>query len=196
MGTVLVDCTVECTRDEVWRTAVHEAGHAVFAYHYCIPIHEVWIGPDRTNVGQYTGAVLYENFDPQGEVCWMHAALMFAGQLAEDFVLGARDPATGRFSCSSWSDLRAMAALFGYDLEADGKEGDEADETFMKIDDAVSPLVRDVLTCRKAAVIRLARALVKKNRLTGAEVTRIIHRHRNRRDRNRVPQSLWAPPQD
>jgi|ERR1039458_1283296 ATP-dependent Zn protease len=173
---------------EALRRAVHEAGHAVFAYHCCIPIREVWIEPDEKKDG-IIGGVAHDQFmDPSCDARFVYAALCYAGRFAELTFLGVVPDTHG-----SNVDLREMATLYGYDLDASDDECDKGIEAIMKIIDAVSPMVTDVLTCRKAAVIRLARALVKKNRLAGAEVTRIIHRHRNRRDRNRVPRSVWAP---
>ena len=177
---------VQATAEEL-RRAIHEAGHAVFAYHFCIPIHEVWIDPDEENAG-VAGGLLHDSFTlPSASARCVNAALCYAGRLAEAFFLGVADPH------GSDPDIREMAALYGYDVDASDKEGEEAIEATMKVVNVVHPMVKDALTRRQVAVVRLARALVKKNRLTGADVTRIIHRHRNRRDRNRVPQSVWAP---
>ena len=168
------------------RLAVHEAGHAVFAYHFSMPIQEVWIDASAENgVG---GQVLLGPFNCSSPSArFTCSALLYAGRMAEVLFLGIG-------SDTSSEDFRDMAAI--YDLDIDSVSSDDASVVdLLKVASAVRPLVKQVLTFRQLAVCRLARALMQRNRLTGAEVVKIIHRHRNRTDRrNRIPRSAWLRP--
>jgi hypothetical protein len=168
------------TFEDLWRTAVHEAGHAVYAYHFCIPTLEVWIDPNQDPEAEVDGRVSCEHSLVPGSSRVL-TGLCYAGRVAEFLFFG---------TCPDGSDqdLRDMLDVNGLTYEPDENGSDPC---LLMLAESAGPLVRGILTRRQPAVLRLARALVKKNRLTGAEVLKIIHRHRNRRDRSRVPRSLW-----
>ena len=160
----------------------------MLAYYFRIPIKEIGIDPDEESAAEEVGWVQTGAFNVPADSRGVSVAMLYAGIFAEQTFLGS----SGADRCSSRGDLQKIAELYGYDLAASGEEGDNAIKATLELIDAVEPFLRDVFTRREAAFIRLAIALVKKNRLTGAEVAKIIHRHRHRRDRNRAPKALWS----
>jgi cell division protease FtsH len=171
--------------DERWRVAVHEAGHAVVSRHldHADPIAKVTIIPR----GKALGYVLYQPREDKAlytrsELIDRIAALL-GGRAAEEALLdemgsGAAD------DLERATDLaRKMVTGLGMSRELGpvAVDPDGSDQTARVVDEAVRSLVMEAygrarmqVASHRESLNRVARALIARESLDGAEVERLF----------------------
>ena len=168
--------------DELWRTAVHEAGHALLAWRNRSDIERVSVRPRKSALGYVRTIPEEGRYGKNPGNIVSHLAMLFGGMGAEQVVFGdhstgnsadlamARAVARKAIRVSGMSDHCAAAGV------ADGFETHVSETTLAKIEEAEETMLRDMrnqaiawLSQHQHILEAFARHLMEQRELDGEE---------------------------
>lgn len=175
------------TKEELWRTAYHEAGHALVALMLpdSLPLHKVTI----LSRGGALGITWYlpENDETSKSELNLRASIASAlgGRIAEEIIYGVMTRTSGASSDFSKATniARNMVRFFGMSdlgpvvLEECQSGREYSEETASKVDAEVSRIIKEcydqateILTREKSRLEKLASALIEKETIDAKQV--------------------------
>ncbi len=164
--------------EERWRTAIHEAGHAVAAAVQGLATHAVTVVPSEDSFGARTApnptyGYHHEGRTSQHRTVRAEVVATYAGLAAEHVILGRPfPPDENQPPCGAEDDFaEAWALLLTVPVRGSSWVGDDA---YDRADDRLRRQALKLMAQHRMTVQRLAEALLKAGTLTGQDVEAIV----------------------
>eukprot|EP00020_Sapocribrum_chincoteaguense_P002110 CAMPEP_0170748270 /NCGR_PEP_ID=MMETSP0437-20130122/9763_1 /TAXON_ID=0 /ORGANISM="Sexangularia sp." /LENGTH=668 /DNA_ID=CAMNT_0011087097 /DNA_START=46 /DNA_END=2048 /DNA_ORIENTATION=- len=174
--------------EELRLTAYHEGGHALLAHFTrgADPLHKATIVPRGQSLGSTWQLPVGDSYSISKQQLIARIAVAVGGRAAEDLVFGPDSITTGASSDfrSATRIAQAMVQQYGFGedgklsfYEKDPRSAKEADRIAEEVEAVLQEqyrYARDLLERERAALNRLANALVEHEVLTGAQIAAVI----------------------